>query len=258
MKIKKQIMIPLLIVFGILLAGWIGSAILHDIPDNFVSCALAEFSANLYKAQHHPASDYQVGKARYDEKSENYFVTLSSDASPDSRFSLEYSHIGILVGDSYKYRVTQRANTAIRLSNAYAYAVYETLTVQSDSAEFYRAAHLQYQVADGPYDDAHYIISGELELDGTYDLAELGAKAGYVWINVSVDSAELVTVENLAEILLYVRETLDQAGLPFYTIDCLFEYCNGTHSKRMDLDGFLYEDIYEEGLVTRLSEALDL
>ena len=97
------------------------------------------------------------------------------------------------------------------------------------------------------------IISNELDLDGVYDLAELGSKAGILSINIQAKSADEVTIENLAEILLSIRETLDQANLPFYTIACRFYYSDQNDIR---VSGLLYEDIYEEDFETRIYDAL--
>ena len=256
MTVKKKILVFLIITVGILLAGWVGNAILLNSPGNPVSHALARLSANQYISNNHPDSDYEISTVWYDEKSELYCVELTSTYSADSHFTLEYNQIGMLIRNSYEYLVAKKSNTAIRLSNEYNSAVKEVLTTTPYSAELHCVGTLLWQCTDGTHDDAHYINSGELMLDGTYDLTELGAKAGDIWIKVKVNSADLVTVKNLAEILLYVRETLTHAGLPFYRIDCLLEYPNGTSSKRIDLDGFLYENIFVEGLESRIEEAL--
>lgn len=253
---KRRMILITLMIAGVLLAVCVSNTILGSNPGNPVSTALAGFSAQLYKVTHHPSSDYEIGAVQYDEKSERYCVGFSSAQSADSYFTLEYNPIGILVRNSYENRVEKRGNTAIRLSHEYNAAVMEALTAAPYPAEFLCTARLSWQHADGPFDSDHYIISDELELDGHYDLAELGAKAGSVWIRVEVDSPDDVSVEKLAETLQHIRKTLDQAGLPFYGIDCLLIYPNGTYTKCLDLKDFLCEDIFEEDLEVRLEEAL--
>lgn len=153
--------------------------------------------------------------------------------------------------------MTKKWNTAVRLNNEYTTAMNAVLASAPKLAEIGYASDLSVHLPNDSWDSAHSISSDELELDGVYDLAELGARAGYVLIIVEVDSAQAVTVERLAETLLNVRKAVDQAGIPFYNIDCFVDYNNGTYSKHMRLRDFLYEDIYEENLERRVLEALD-
>lgn len=231
---------------------------LENIPENSTSYTLAEHSAQAYKEKYHPDSDYAVSEAVYDVKDERYRVTLSSPTSADSHFVLEFNPFGMIIRNSYEFDVTRRANTGRRISNEYNTAVKEVLTAVPYPAELSCIGSLQWQVSGGPHDSAHTILSDELELDGLYDPAQFGAKAGHIWLHITVDSPEMVTTDKLAATMLYVRKTLDQAKLPFHTISCFLGYPNGTKSKRLRLEDFLYADIYEERLINRITEHLDV
>jgi hypothetical protein len=248
-----KIWVALMIVACLLLACWGSSVILSKLHGNSVSFFLADFSAKLHAACHFPGSDYKVTRAWYDDKPKTYCVRLSSASSPDSSFSLAYNHIGVLVYNSYEEDVINKENTAIRLSSEYGAKVKDSLTsIPNFTMSFYQG-RLDWKTADHPRDGTHCIISNELDLDGVYDLAELGSKAGILSINIQAKSADAVTIENLAEILLSIRETLDQANLPFYTIACRFYYSDHNDIR---VSGLLYEDIYEEDFETRIYDAL--
>lgn len=102
------------------------------------------------------------------------------------------------------------------------------------------------------------LITNELELDGIYDVNELGAKAGKLTIYVYDDT---VTVERLAEIILDIKGMLDDAGVRFYVMDCVLEYPKPESGEwkqgRVEVMDFLSSDIYEEGFVDRVQASND-
>ena len=96
-------------------------------------------------------------------------------------------------------------------------------------------------------------------LDKKYDIRELGARAGHLIVYVEDD---IVTVERAAEVLLELKEVFDRRYVPFYAIDFVLEYPRKpeggtTKEGRVEADGFLYTDIYEEGMIERVSAAND-
>lgn len=97
-----------------------------------------------------------------------------------------------------------------------------------------------------------------MELDGIYDINELGAKAGKLTIYIYDDT---VTVERLAEIILDIKGMLDDAGVRFYVMDCVLEYPKPESGEwkqgRVEVMDFLCSDIYEEGLVERVQASND-
>lgn len=102
------------------------------------------------------------------------------------------------------------------------------------------------------------LITNELELDGIYDVNELGAKAGKLTIYVYDDA---VTVERLAEIILDIKGMLDDAGVRFYVMDCVLEYPKPESGEwkqgRLEVMEFLCSDIYEEGMADRVRASND-
>ena len=105
---------------------------------------------------------------------------------------------------------------------------------------------------------AYVLITNELELDGIYDVNELGAKAGKLTLYVYDDT---VTVERLAEIILDIKSMLDDAGVRFYVMDCVLEYPKPESGEwkqgRVEVMDFLCSDIYEDGLVERVKASND-
>lgn len=96
----------------------------------------------------------------------------------------------------------------------------------------------------------------DLELDKEYDIYGLGRTAGTIDFYVN---SEKITAEKAAEYLLLIKEYFDKEGVPFYAIDFQLSepMQEGSTSDYINLTGFLYEDIYEEGLVERVQAAHD-
>ena len=103
---------------------------------------------------------------------------------------------------------------------------------------------------------AYAINQSTLILDKIYDIQELGRQAGHLIIYVESDA---VTVEKAAEIMQDVRAIFDDAGVPFAAMDFTFQYLLPEEGLRPDgevsVAGFLYDEIYEEGMIERVAEA---
>ena len=96
------------------------------------------------------------------------------------------------------------------------------------------------------------IDSTKLELDKTYDVAELGIQGGV--IDIFVSFADLDTsYERGAEALLQIKETLDTNGIGFYYIN--FGVYNSEGNYAIIINNFSYKDIYKEGLAERIQKS---
>lgn len=188
-----------------------------------------------------------------------YFKSLSS---PDSSFTLMLGMDGRIVQDYYEEHVIDRGNTVRRLEDDYRAAVGKVL----DSPSFPYNNHIDYgelQFITEEYKNAagvptYALIANDLELDGIYDINELGAKAGKLTIYIYDD---IVTTERLAEIILNIKGMFDDAGVGFYAMDCVLEYPKPESGEwkrdRVEVMEFLYADIYEDGMVERVQVSND-
>ena len=153
-------------------------------------------------------------------------------------------------------------NTARRLGDAYREAVDQVL----ESPSFPYDCHIGFgdlefipeEYKNEPDVPSYALITNELELDGIYDINELGVKAGKLTIYIYDDT---VTVERLAEIILDIKGMLDDAGIGFYVMDCVLEYPKPESGEwkqgRVEVIDFLSSDIYETGLVERVQTSND-
>ena len=257
---KKILKIAAFIVAVALIAGLCWFA--NSLVGNPISKLLATNTAKQYLQDHHPDTDYQLDAVTFNFKFVCYNAYFSSPSSPDSSFTLMLGMDGKIIQDYYEAHVTNRENTARRLENEYRAAVGKVL----DNPAFPYDCHIGYgelQFIPEEYKNesdvpSYALITNDLELDGIYDINELGAKAGKLTIYIYDDT---VTIERLAEIILDIKGMLDDAGIGFYVMDCVLEYPKPESGEwkqdRFEVMDFLYSDIYEEGLAERVQASND-
>lgn len=257
---KKILKIAAFLVAVALIAGLCWFA--NGLVGNPISKLLATNTAKQYLQDHHPDTDYQLDAVTFNFKFVCYNAYFSSPSSPDSSFTLMLGMDGKIVQDYYEAHVTNRENTARRLENEYRAAVGKVL----DNPAFPYDCHIGYgelQFIPEEYKNAsdvpsYALITNDLELDGIYDINELGAKAGALTIYIYDDT---VSVERLAEIILDIKAMLDDSGVSFYVMDCVLEYPKPESGQwtegRVEVMEFLYSDIYEEGMVERVQASND-
>lgn len=257
---KKILKIAAFVVAVALIAGLCWFA--NGLVGNPISKLLATNTAKQYLRDHHPDTDYQLDAVTFNFKFVCYNAYFSSPSSPDSSFTLMLGMDGKIVQDYYEAHVTNRENTARRLENEYRAAVGKVL----DNPAFPYDCHIGYgelQFIPEEYKNesdvpSYALITNDLELDGIYDINELGAKAGALTIYIYDDT---VSVERLAEIILDIKAMLDDSGVSFYVMDCVLEYPKPESGQwtegRVEVMEFLYSDIYEEGMVERVQTSND-
>ena len=238
------------------------SALVAFIPfGNPVSKYLVTKNAETYIIDNFQNSDYVIESVNYDFKTGSYYVEVVSLSSADSWFTIYAGTNGKIGHDTYKDAVLKKWNTANRINNEYWYAVKDI--VESESFPYYQHigfGNIEFSDSDTPVgaDIPKYAIaSSELELDGMYDIHEMGKKAGHLTIYIYDND---VSIERLAEILLGIRKLFDEGNISFYVIDCVLEYPRPEDDSpakegRVEVMEFLYEDIYEEGLNERVAES---
>lgn len=256
---KKWMKIAALIVALLIIAGLCVFA--NALVGNPISKWLATRTAEKHLEEVYGDTDFVIEKIGFNFKDTDYYAHVMSPSSEDSSFSLRIGMWGQLLLDTYESRVLSGNNTQNRLYMEYralADSVLEAPDYPFTSFIAYGDLHVGFRPADvelpADYYPEHYYIIEELVLDKKYDIRELGAKAGYLIVYVEDD---IVTVERAAEVLLELKEVFDRRNVPFYAIDFVLEYPRKpeggtTKEGRVNVEGFLYSDIYEEGLVERI------
>ena len=257
---KKILKIAAFIVAVALIAGLCWFA--NGLVGNPISKLLATNTAKQYLRDHHPNTDYQLDAVTFNFKFVCYNAYFSSPSSPDSSFTLMLGMDGKIVQDYYESHVTNRENTARRLESEYRTAVDKVL----DNPAFPYNCHIGYgelqfipeEYKNEPDVPSYVLITNDLELDGIYDINELGSQAGKLTIYIYDDT---VSTKRLAEIILDIKAMLDEAGVSFYVMDCVLEYPKPESGQwkegRVEVIEFLYSDIYEEGIVERVQASDD-
>ena len=232
---------------------------------NPISSALAKSTANRYLAENHPNADFEIVKVTYDMKSGGYHVKVASPTSVDSHFIIYCDALG-RYNDDTSSCITDGSNTYVRLTTEYWDLVREKLPyvhfdIDIGHGDLRVAGVFEiYDYVDKDGQRRHYTLTKDygldittLVLDEQYDILTLGRDHGSLCVDI-ID--EEVTVERAAEVLLELKNLLDEQGLPFHAID--FTLCGPRNENgqkvgpSIRLIEFLYTDIYEEGLIDRV------
>lgn len=258
---KKKIL--KIVAFVLALALIVGVCVFaNGLVGNPVSKLLATKTAEKYLEENHPGKDYQLDGVTFSFKLTCYYAYFSSPGSPDSSFSLMLGMDGKIIHDYYENNVLVGWNTARRLSDEYRAAVGKVL----DNPTFPYQIDIGYgdlefiseEYKNAPEVPDYALITNDLELDGIYDINELGAKAGKLTIYIWDDT---VSIERLAEIMLDMKKMLEDAGVRFYIMDCVLQYPKPEEGAwkqdRVEVMDFLCSDIYEEAMAARVREAND-
>jgi len=227
---------------------------------NPLSYALIYLRGNAYLDDTYPELDVKVSDISYDFKRGGYVAEAASPTSRDTHFQLYTDWFGNISADQYHY-VASGINTAERIGRNYR-ALADSIL---DSGDFPWARSIAY--GELTFQGGNEVGSRELdygmdfaalELDKAYNIQALGAAHGRLVLFLH---DEQVTVERAAELLLELKEYLDEKGLTFRGIH--FTLCQPLNElgqntgEQLQLVDFLYEDIYEEGLIERVAENRD-
>lgn len=227
---------------------------------NPVSKYLAKNTAEKHIEENHPDKDFYVERVFYSFKDGFYHISVNSNSSPDSSFKLMTDILGRIKLNTYEDVIANKRNTADRIWKEYRQAVDNVL----ESGAFPYDAHISFgdiefidrESVGVPDLPSYAIVTDTLELDGYYDIGELGKKAGHLVIYIYNEN---ITVEKMSEVLIGIKDIVNSAGVEFYAIDCVIEKPRTTDGiqddERLEVNNFLCEDIYEEGMAQRVAEA---
>jgi len=261
---KKWLKLGALLVALLIIAGLCVFA--NALVGNPVSKWLATRTAEKHLEKVYGDTDFVIEKVGFNFKDTDYYAHIMSPGSEDSSFSLQIDMWGNLKWDTYESRVLSGENTRQRLYMEYR-ALVDTVLEAPDYPFTTFIAYGDLKVGVEPPDieieenrwPEDYVVLDKVELDKKYDIGELAKKAGCLVIYVE---DEVVTVERAAEVLLKLKELFDRRSVPFYSMDFVLEYPRkpeggNTKEGRVNVEGFRYSDIYEEGLVERVRIADD-
>lgn len=233
---------------------------------NPVSKLLCKNTAEKYVAENYP--ECHVERRGYNFKDGRYFANIQKEGSPDTNFFIYTDWLGNLEYDSYESYVTSGHNTANRMMMEYRDLLNNALPQKSldyildifygDILNGYYGKELYNYSTET--DSNAYMPQEEIILDKEYDYTDISYKYGYVCLYVNDED---VSVDRACEILLDVKEKLNKNNLGFYYIDFVLTLprdADGTPNddeRRINIELFRWDDIYEEGLADRVQTAHD-
>ena len=248
-------------ILALALIGGIGF-FANALVGNPISKFLANRSAEKYISEAYSDMDLIIRDVTYDFKVGSYYARIYSPRSIDSNFTLHIDFFGKILYDTYEYSVLTGENTAQRINKEYREAVDSVL----NSPLYPYNSYIGYgdiEFIPEEYKDnfdvpSYAIITETLVPDAIYDINEMGSKAGHLTIYVADDE---LTNEKMAEVLLRLKDIFDRSGVSFYAINCVIEnrkdgVAPSPAIQQIEVQHFLYSDIYEEDLTDRVEKSI--
>ena len=234
---------------------------INSLIGNPISRMIVKQNAENYIEAHYAGQGYEIETISYSFKIGGYYVHLSRPDSVDGDFTLGFSMTGKLENDDYDSRVSGHGNIASRLYASYRSRVSEVL----ESKVFpYKVSmgfgDLEFEREVGKKTNENALTRADLENDRFYDLNALGKANGTLVLYID---NEVVDESVVADILLATKALCDEAGISFYDVDLVLRYppydeiSYERPKGSVRIDGFLAEDIYEEGILERVRLAVE-
>lgn len=264
--------------------GWFANAM----AGNPLSWALAAHAARRHLQAQYPGADLVLEDVSYSFKDGYYHAHVTDPGSRDGDFTLTLTMGGRLLYDGYDAQVRSGENTARRLNDAYRQLVDGVLADPAFPCTV-RLGFGDLAFGDSAVDSPrpYAIPPAQLTLDAEYDIPALGARAGEV--TLGLEDAE-VNTQRLAALLLDIKDRFAKAGVPFYAVHCVLEAprpadgstrptgdpagltdgstgpadsvdgsaagAQGAATAYLEVRGFLWDDLYAQGLEQRLAAAI--
>lgn len=210
-------------------------------------------TARQYLKDNLPNTDYVV-KVGYNFPYDYYIAHLTSPSNPEGDFLLSIRTDGTLMSSTYEQDVLNAGNIRNDLWKEYYYLCMDVLT-----PDVMKELSLDMALADlALAESAAQGDFGTLMPGGSYDVREMGARVGRLSCRIRVETP---SPEVLAQGLLDVRQRMDEAGVPFATINFTVSpprNPNGVPDPGdIAIKDFPYTDIYPEDLLIRVQAAID-
>lgn len=234
---------------------------------NPISRAIANNSARKYIETNYPNMKLEVSEVSYSFKDGNYHAYIKSPTSKDTHFSVNISPLGKVGYDSYEDEVVKKYNTYTRISELYNSKVKDAFESEDcpykSDINFGELKEKSLNDSSDEYEEfgpKYGLDISKLELDKDYNIEQLGKMYGHIVLYIQIED---VNIKKASEILLDIKDILDNKNISFYAIDFTIEKSleegekSNNKNKSISMQQFLYNDIYEDGLENRVEEACD-
>lgn len=225
-----------------------------------------------YLEENYSGMGYEIESRGYNFLESNYRYTVSVPGSKDDYFNIHIKKYGGIYLDGYKDAQKHgiyeaQRNASQRLYSEYDRCVEDALDINEILVSgqsygnvygtFEFSTKKEYEEYDSIPD--YVIFYDDLTADKEYDVKELGKNHGRVII--SIQHEENISYRRAAEILLWAKEKLDNAGIGCYCIYIsLRTPPSGEYGEAQYMDPYIavndmpYGEIYEEGLAEKVEE----
>jgi len=254
---KKKIWLPIL--SAALLTAV--ALLLNNMYGNPISKSKAQKAAENYLAEAYPGQSLAVEQVQYQMKSGGYDLSVRAPGSADIHFTVCVKPGGKVVYDTYGEEVLSGENTAGRLCAAYAELAVPTLKgLNLEYSIPFVDAYIEVMPAEeSPYEQpAEFALPREeLTLDAQYDIKSLAGRAGVIVVTAT---SETVTAERAAQLLLAIRQAMDEASIPFRAVTVTLRLPpddTGAPNQEGEivLENFPYDQLTQENLAQRIADA---
>lgn len=239
----------------------VGLWMMNSFIGNPLSKMMAKKVAENYIAEQYADRNFIIEDVFYNFKDGYYHVNVASPSSIDTYFLISVNGKKVH-DDSYESDVLSGWNTYDRIDREYRELVEKVFLTEDfplvSDIDFGMIELFDENMPLSPDEPRYGIKMSELELDKQYDVKQLAETAGHI---IYYAQDEEVSFVKAAELMVILKNSLDEAEIPFYALDFVLEKPRDKDgvavgdSKSIHTANFLYEHIYEEGLVERIEEA---
>ena len=230
--------------------------VLFLIAGNPISYMIAWGTANQYIQENHADTDYKVKMIDY--ILGIYRVEVYSPTKQDERFHLTMDTGGAIINNNYDRWVDGRYTVKWRLIDEYSAQGQQAFASENISDLERLDFSLNFLEGGKPFQwsdcfKAHPNATHlkDIPLNTSKCTKEMSAANGLIDYREAMEGTP--TYEQIAQNLLRIKSTADDAGFAFHAIK--YELCNSQDWMDSIYVGFIYyEDIYEEGFVERIKQ----
>lgn len=236
-------------------------ALLAALGNYFLGNPLSKYHAGNVAEQYlhetYQDKDFYIEGITFDSKTRNYIAQIVSPSSIDSHFSVGVSTRGNVLYDLYSNDVLSKYNTISRIQDEYsdlAVPALKPLNLKYNIPVITATISFSCSNEKTEYNTAvNAIPLNEIQVDGFYNIRGLAKQAGLLDIEVAESN---VSTEQVAEILIAIKSTMDQAKIPFHAINLYLTNTTPTpaNSSAILFEAILYEEINETRLVERIHD----
>lgn len=228
---------------------------------NPISKSMANKSAKEFIHENYEELNLEVKEAEYSFKDGKYLVHVTSPTSMDTYFTVMVLPNGEVFRTTFEDQFLSKFNTWHRVNEEYSMMV-KSVMKQKDfpyESEIGFGQIPIMNVEDETFGPQFGVDLEDLEIDEKYDVKALASDVGHMVFYISDDE---VNAKRAAEILMDLKNILDENEVSFYALDFTLEEPKDEDTDRLNLKtfsvrNFRYDDIHQDNLPKRLEKSAE-